>query len=76
RSVVVAVPRLVAALCRGEALELPDAEAWADTALAGAPLAGRWRDVFTGREVEAIEGRIELDPLFGAFPVVLLERGA
>jgi (1->4)-alpha-D-glucan 1-alpha-D-glucosylmutase len=74
RSVVVAVPRLVAALCRGEALELPDAAAWGDTAVAGAPLGSRWRDVFTGREVEAAEGRIELGPLFGAFPVVLLER--
>jgi (1->4)-alpha-D-glucan 1-alpha-D-glucosylmutase len=79
-AVIVAVPRLVATLMRDRDFALPDAHAWKGTTIDGpaAIVGGRWRNVFTGEEVEAREGEegasLAADRVFRGFPVALLER--
>ncbi|HEV2148044.1 MAG TPA: malto-oligosyltrehalose synthase [Longimicrobiaceae bacterium] len=79
--VVAAVPRLPATMMRERGFALPDAEAWRDTWIEGSDgiLAGRWRNVLTGAEVEGVERgggtALAVDELFADFPVALLERG-
>ena len=80
REVIVAVPRLIAGLCRGE-LVAPVGEAvWAETTLAvPGPAAGRsYRNALTGEVVRAVAGErgvgLPLAEVFATFPVALLER--
>jgi (1->4)-alpha-D-glucan 1-alpha-D-glucosylmutase len=68
------VPRLVATLTREEDFAIPSAASWADTALSGDEVTGRWRNVFTGDEVAAEDGRLPVSVLLAAFPVALLEK--
>ncbi|HSU16926.1 malto-oligosyltrehalose synthase [Longimicrobium sp.] len=65
------VPRLVATLTGGD---VPGAEAWADTAVAGDETRGRWRNLFTGAEIDAGNGGLPLADALGDFPVALLEK--
>lgn len=72
------VPRLVAMLTR-RGFGIPTAADWAETrVVVPAPLAGRYRSVFTGEEIEPHtdggELSIPLERLLGEFPVALLER--
>jgi (1->4)-alpha-D-glucan 1-alpha-D-glucosylmutase len=79
-AVVVAVPRLVATLMRGEGFALPHAGVWKGTVVTGGDgvLTGRWRSVFTGAEVSSRDGdggpALAAGDLFRDFPVALLER--
>jgi (1->4)-alpha-D-glucan 1-alpha-D-glucosylmutase len=63
--VLVAVPRLTTRLIRPPAL--PVGEVWGDAAL---PVSGRWRNVFTGEEIEGGA----LRDVFATFPVGVFER--
>jgi (1->4)-alpha-D-glucan 1-alpha-D-glucosylmutase len=83
REVVVIVPRLVVGLMRGKTVEPVGAEVWETTRL---PIPGtsqgvRYRDVFTGEEIEAeaepgTEGQatLALAEAFAVLPFALLER--
>jgi (1->4)-alpha-D-glucan 1-alpha-D-glucosylmutase len=73
-TLVTVVPRLVATLTRDRDFALPDAGVWADTALTGEEVTGRWRNLFTGAEVDAGDGGIGLADVLGDFPVALLEK--
>lgn len=79
-AVIVAVPRLVATRTAADGHALPGPDAWRDTWLEGADdvLAGRWRNVFTGVELEAQRRggglALEASDLFADFPVAMLER--
>jgi (1->4)-alpha-D-glucan 1-alpha-D-glucosylmutase len=66
-------PRLVATLTRGRDFAVPDADVWGDTAVSGDVIAGRWRNLFTGMELDGSEG-LRLAELLADFPVALLER--
>jgi (1->4)-alpha-D-glucan 1-alpha-D-glucosylmutase len=66
--VIVAVPRLTTKL--GEAGQLPVGGVWGAGALAGA--GGRWRNIFTGEELEG--DSLPLAAVFARFPVAVLER--
>lgn len=73
--VVVVVPRMTARLLGGR-LEAPLGEVWKDTWI---PVAeGRFRDLFTGREVHPVEADggsvLRVDQVLATFPVALLER--
>jgi (1->4)-alpha-D-glucan 1-alpha-D-glucosylmutase len=75
--VVAVVPRLVATLMRDRGFSLPAAEDWRGTRITGGGgvLAGRWRNVLTGEELEGgTDGELAADELLGTFPVALLER--
>ena len=75
--VVAVVPRLVATLMRDRGFALPAAQDWRGTRVAGGGgvLAGRWRNVLTGEELEGgTDGELAVDELLGSFPVALLER--
>ncbi len=74
-AVVAVVPRLVATLTRGNGFALPTAESWRGTRIEGGEgvLEGRWRNAFTGVEVEGGKA-LEVEELFADFPVALLER--
>jgi (1->4)-alpha-D-glucan 1-alpha-D-glucosylmutase len=81
REVLAVAGRFFTRLAGRQTLGLPlGVEAWGDTSLAlGERLtAGRFRDVFTGVEVETKEGHgansLELPAIFGRLPVALLER--
>jgi (1->4)-alpha-D-glucan 1-alpha-D-glucosylmutase len=63
--IVVAVPRLVSSMVKPQIL--PTGEVWGDASL---PIDGRWRNVFTGEELEG--GRLR--EIFATFPVAILER--
>jgi (1->4)-alpha-D-glucan 1-alpha-D-glucosylmutase len=66
-AVAVAVPRFPTRLTRPG--RFPLAEVWRETAL---PLAGRWRNTFTG---DTLEGdSLPLRDVFARFPVAVLER--
>jgi (1->4)-alpha-D-glucan 1-alpha-D-glucosylmutase len=71
-ALVVAVPRLVAALGDGEALPLGGA--WGDAALPLPP--GRWRNILTDGTVEAGEAGCSLGELFADFPIAILRNRA
>ncbi|HEX6747086.1 MAG TPA: malto-oligosyltrehalose synthase [Longimicrobium sp.] len=73
-TLVTLVPRLVATLMRRRDFALPDAAAWADTAITGGEIGGRWRNLFTGAEIEAGEGGLKMSDALADFPVALLER--
>jgi (1->4)-alpha-D-glucan 1-alpha-D-glucosylmutase len=73
-TLVTIVPRLVATLAGGHDAALPGAAAWADTAVAGDEIRGRWRNLFTGAVIEAGEDGLRLAEVLGAFPVALLEK--
>ena len=66
-SVLVAVPRLVAALTKPGTFPL--GEVWGAAALRGG---GRWRNSFTGDEIEG--DALPLSKVFERFPVAVLER--
>jgi (1->4)-alpha-D-glucan 1-alpha-D-glucosylmutase len=65
--VLVAVPRLTTQL--GDGAKPPLGEVWGDRAL---DAAGRWRNVFTGQELEG--DRLRLADVFASFPVAILEK--
>jgi (1->4)-alpha-D-glucan 1-alpha-D-glucosylmutase len=65
------VPRLVATLTRETDFALPDGGVWEDTALAGEVVEGRWRNLFTGEELDA-SGGLRLAEVLADFPVALL----
>jgi maltooligosyltrehalose synthase len=68
------VPRLVAALTRERGFGVPRAEDFGGAVVAvPEELGGRYRDVFTGAEVE-LRDRVEVREVFRDFPVALLER--
>ncbi|MCI0702736.1 MAG: malto-oligosyltrehalose synthase [Planctomycetia bacterium] len=70
---VVAVPRLVVRLNPDPNRLSLGAEVWADTRLALSELElVTWRDAFTGRRLNATDGRIAVADLFAHFPVALL----
>ncbi|MCU1245121.1 MAG: malto-oligosyltrehalose synthase, partial [Acidobacteria bacterium] len=66
-AIVVAVPRLTTKLVKPGVMPL--GEVWGDAAL---PVAGRWRNAFTGELLEGAE--LPLSGVFSAFPVAILER--
>ncbi|HEY0353157.1 MAG TPA: malto-oligosyltrehalose synthase, partial [Enterovirga sp.] len=68
--IVVATPRLVAALRGGE--HLPLGEVWGETRL---PVpAGRWRDLLGGSEIESGDDGVPVTELFARLPVSVLRR--
>jgi (1->4)-alpha-D-glucan 1-alpha-D-glucosylmutase len=74
RSAIAAVPRLLVPLGMvGHAGAVP-ADRWEGTTLAlpESLAAQRWRSAFTGREVSATNGALELRALLEEFPLVLL----
>ena len=79
--VIVAVPRLVAGLTGKELIDPIGPEVWGGRAhcLAGGRPPGRYRDLFTGRDVRGSRSdagsAIPLAELFSDFPVALLHRG-
>ena len=78
-SVIVAVPRLTTMLMADPEGPWANGNIWGKTTLIGpALLAGRYRDVLTGTEIEARgEGEESVVPvrrLLGSFPAALLER--
>jgi (1->4)-alpha-D-glucan 1-alpha-D-glucosylmutase len=70
-ALVVAVPRLWAGLTDGENLFV-DATKWGNTTLALPE--GRWRNVITGREIEATGNRLTIGDLIGTIPFAVLKR--
>jgi (1->4)-alpha-D-glucan 1-alpha-D-glucosylmutase len=78
QAAIIAAPRLCSSMIRGNDGSLPDARAWRGTTIEGErPLpSGRYRNVLTGEQIEVEGGRVRLEvaPLFGTFPVTLLER--
>jgi (1->4)-alpha-D-glucan 1-alpha-D-glucosylmutase len=67
---VVATPRLVAALAGGE--DLPLGDVWGETRL---PVpAGRWRDLLGGSEIESGGDGVPVRELFARLPVSVLRR--
>jgi len=80
REIVVAVPRLVTTLLRGEETAPVGEAVWGDTAivLTGEDIARRYRNIFTGEIVTATAGsggtHLRAAELFATFPVALLER--
>lgn len=64
-SLIVAVPRLVYALCRG----VTTAD-WGAAEIA-LPALGAWRDVFTGRSL-VLQERVQVSDLLAEFPVCVL----
>jgi (1->4)-alpha-D-glucan 1-alpha-D-glucosylmutase len=73
QTLVVAVPVQIATLMRG-AMALPiGRDVWRDERLSVPGEAGRtYRDLFTGRELIADQGNLELAEVFGEFPVAVL----
>jgi (1->4)-alpha-D-glucan 1-alpha-D-glucosylmutase len=69
-TLVAIVPRLVAMLTRENGFALPDGGVWDDTALTGDVVAGRWRNLFTGGELDDLR----LANILADFPVALLAR--
>ncbi len=77
--IVVAVPRLITGLCRGELIPPTGAAVWGDAVLllpdTGSP---HYRNIFTGETVKAtpVEGHaaLALAEVFASFPIALLER--
>jgi (1->4)-alpha-D-glucan 1-alpha-D-glucosylmutase len=74
RTLLAVVPRLVAELTRDRDFAIPDRGVWEDTALTGDVVAGRWRNLFTGEELEASGDGLRLADVLADFPVALLER--
>ncbi|MCL4371438.1 MAG: malto-oligosyltrehalose synthase, partial [Chloroflexi bacterium] len=82
RTVVVAVPRLVALLTRGEEIAPLGEKVWGDgrLVLSGTEPPGDYRNVLTGETIrseplpEGGQG-LPLSQVFATFPVALLERG-
>ena len=78
--VIVVVPRLVAGLLGKELVDPVGAEVWGDTRLVLADVApgSRYRDVFSGEEVETSAGGdgavLPAADVFAAFPFALLSR--
>jgi (1->4)-alpha-D-glucan 1-alpha-D-glucosylmutase len=68
------VPRLVAELTRDRDFAIPDRDVWEDTALTGDVVAGRWRNLFSGEEMETPADGLRLADVLADFPVALLER--
>jgi len=69
------VPRLLTGLVTEGVLPLGH-QVWGDSACAlpkNAP--EEWRDIFTGDEVRATDGRVMLGDIFGRFPVAVLQGG-
>jgi len=64
------LPRLVATLTRENGFAIPDGAVWVDTALTGDVVAGRWRNLFTGEELD----HLRLANILADFPVALLAR--
>jgi (1->4)-alpha-D-glucan 1-alpha-D-glucosylmutase len=74
---VAAVPRLVARLNPDPDRPPLGGEVWGDTRVSLAGLEpGAWRDVFTGRRLEARGGSLAAAEMFADFPVALLVRDA
>ena len=75
QEIIVAVPRLPATLMQGRE-ELPLNTIWADTMLSSRVLskAGRYRNLFTGREMTCASSALACAEVFAEFPVALLER--
>jgi (1->4)-alpha-D-glucan 1-alpha-D-glucosylmutase len=71
--VVAIVPRLVATLTEASGYAFPSPAVWADTQVSGDVPPGRYRDVFTGAEMDVTEG-IAIADLLGSFPVALLDK--
>jgi (1->4)-alpha-D-glucan 1-alpha-D-glucosylmutase len=78
--VIVAVPRLVAGLCRGELVPPTGRAVWGNTAL---PVPGHaagqaYRNLFTDEILRTVAGdgatELPLADVFASFPVALLER--
>ncbi|HVS31429.1 MAG TPA: malto-oligosyltrehalose synthase [Thermoanaerobaculia bacterium] len=69
--IVVAVPRLTAKLTRGTTP--PVGEVWGETTLTDFPR-GRWRDIFSGRELVVEKDTARAAEVFAEFPVAVLER--
>jgi (1->4)-alpha-D-glucan 1-alpha-D-glucosylmutase len=67
QSILVAVPRLVTSVVRSGTV--PIGEVWGDASLR---VSGRWRNVFTGEELDGTE--LSLARVFARFPVAVLER--
>jgi (1->4)-alpha-D-glucan 1-alpha-D-glucosylmutase len=77
RLVAVVVPRLSATLHRSTGRLPSDAEVWTDTRLAtpGDLLAGTFRNVFTGREIDSSQDdSLPVARLLDGFPVAILEK--
>ena len=76
-SIVVVAPRLWTSLLGDESAGAPDAAAWKGTVVSGAPLRGRYRELFTGLEVGATSGgeggSLRLEEVLAKFPVAMLE---
>jgi (1->4)-alpha-D-glucan 1-alpha-D-glucosylmutase len=66
-SILTAAPRFVTQLVRSGTM--PIGEVWADAKL---PVSGRWRNIFTGEELEGES--LPLASVFATFPVAILER--
>jgi (1->4)-alpha-D-glucan 1-alpha-D-glucosylmutase len=80
-AVIVVAPRMCGALLERSAGGWPLADAWADTRVSGgedADLAGRYRDVLSGAQVEVSAGeggiRLALAEALARFPIAILRR--
>ncbi|HET7459678.1 MAG TPA: malto-oligosyltrehalose synthase [Longimicrobium sp.] len=73
-TLVTVVPRLVGTLMTDRDHALPDAEVWGDTRIGVSALGGRWRELFSGVEIEAGDDGPRLADVFAHFPVALLLR--
>jgi maltooligosyltrehalose synthase len=72
RTLLTITPRLVAELTRDLDFAIPDRDVWEDTALTGDVVAGRWRNLFTGEELEASRDGLRLADVLADFPVAML----
>ncbi len=74
-AVIVAVPRLVVGLTRGERIPPLGSEVWGDTCLVLPPNLphGPYRNVLTGEMVRLTDEGLPLAALLASFPVALLE---
>ena len=72
---IIVAPHLPLALLGDEEIPLPQAAAWGGTSIAMADLAssGRWRNIFTGAQVDSASSQ-RVGDLLHAFPVCLLTQ--
>lgn len=73
QAVIVAVPRFVYTLMRGEMRPPLGADVWQDSAIIVPEQAGELENVLTGERVHLRDSRLLCSEVFGRFPVAVLE---
>ncbi len=72
QSVIVAVPRFMYTLMRGDMRPPLGAEVWQDSSIMAPELAGEIENVLTGDKVQLRDSRLLCSELFASFPVAVL----